>query len=69
MTKERPGTEIISYDGQSGVREFEALNQAIQQGNVVVPIGGVSAGSSGRAHQRLDAGHVLAKIVLRVQRG
>jgi NADPH:quinone reductase len=69
MPKERPGTEIISYDCQAGVREFEALNQAIQQGNVVVPIAGeFLLDQAARAHQRLDAGHVLGKIVLRVQR-
>jgi hypothetical protein len=38
VPKERRGIEIISYDAQSGVREFEALNAAIEQGNVVVPI-------------------------------
>ena len=66
--KERPGIEIISYDGQSGVREFEALNEAIQQGNVVVPIAAeFSLDQAARAHQRFAAGHVLGKIVLRVQ--
>ena len=66
--KERLGIEIISYDGQSGAREFEALNEAIQQGNVVVPIAAeFPLDQAARAHQRLAAGHVLEKIVLRVQ--
>jgi NADPH:quinone reductase-like Zn-dependent oxidoreductase len=66
--KERPGIEIISYDGQSGVREFEALNEAIERRNVVVPITGeFPLDQAARAHQRLAAGHVLGKIVLRVQ--
>jgi len=68
VPKERPGIEITSYDGQSGVREFEALNEAIQQGNVVVPIAAeFPLDQAARAHQRLAAGHVLGKIVLRVQ--
>ena len=66
--KERPGVEIISYDGQSGVREFEALNKAIEQRSVVVPIAAeFPLDQAARAHQRLAAGQVLGKIILRVQ--
>jgi NADPH2:quinone reductase len=67
VPKERPGIEFISYDGQSGVREFEALNEAIEQARLVVPIAGeFPLDQAGRAHERLAAGHVLGKIVLRV---
>ena len=66
--KERPGIEIISYDGQSGVREFEALNEAIEQRHVVLPIAAeFRLDQAARAHQRLAAGHLLGKIVLRMQ--
>jgi NADPH:quinone reductase-like Zn-dependent oxidoreductase len=68
VPKKRPGIEIISYDGQSGVREFEALNEAIEQRKVVVPIAAeLPLDQAARAHQRLAAGHVLGKIVLRMQ--
>jgi NADPH:quinone reductase-like Zn-dependent oxidoreductase len=68
VPKEHPGIEIISYDAQSGVREFEALNAAIEQGNVVVPIAAeFRLDQAARAHQRLAARHVLGKIVLRMQ--
>jgi NADPH2:quinone reductase len=68
VPKERLGIEIISYDGQSGVREFQALNEAIEQGNVVVPIAAeFPLDQAARAHERLAAGHVLGKIVLNVQ--
>jgi NADPH2:quinone reductase len=68
VPKERAGIEIISYDGRSGVREFEALNEAIQQGSVVVPIAAeFPLDQAARAHERLAAGHVLGKVVLRVQ--
>lgn len=67
VPKERPGIEIISYDGQSGVREFEALNDAIEQGSVVLPLAGeFPLDQAARAHERLAAGHVLGKIVLLV---
>lgn len=66
--KERPGIEIICYDGQPGEREFEALTEAIQQGNIVVPIAAeFQLDQAARAHERLAAGHVLGKILLRVQ--
>jgi NADPH:quinone reductase-like Zn-dependent oxidoreductase len=66
--KERPGIDIIPYDGQSGVRQFEALNRAVEQRKVVVPIGAeFPLDQAAGAHQRLAAGHVLGKIVLRVQ--
>jgi len=68
VPKERPGIEIISYDGQSGVREFEALNEAIERGKVVVPIAAeFPLDQAARAHERLAAGQMLGKIVLRVQ--
>jgi NADPH:quinone reductase-like Zn-dependent oxidoreductase len=68
VPKQRPGIEIISYDAQSGVREFEALNAAIEQRHVVLPIAAeFRLDQAAKAHQRLAAGHVLGKIVLRMQ--
>lgn len=68
VPKERPGIEFISYDGRSGVREFEALNEAIEQARLVVEIAGeFPLDQAAKAHERLAAGHVLGKIVLRVQ--
>jgi NADPH2:quinone reductase len=50
------------------VHEFAALNEAIEQGNVVVPIAAAfPLDQAARAHQRLATGHLLGKIVLRVQ--
>lgn len=66
--RERPGIKIISYDGRSGVREFEALNEAFERRKVAVPIAAeFPLDQAARAHERLAAGHVLGKIVLRVQ--
>lgn len=68
VPEERSGIEIIPYDGQSGVREFEALNEAIRQRSIVVPIAAeFPLDQAARAHQHLAAGHVLGKIVLRVR--
>jgi NADPH2:quinone reductase len=66
--KKRRGLHVTSYDAVAGVREFEALNLAVEQGKPEVPIAAVYAMAEARkAHERLAAGHVLGKIVLRIR--
>ena len=65
---QRSGIELISYDAVSGVPEFEPLGEAIEQSKRVVPIAAeYPLAEAAKAHERLAAGHVLGKIVLRVQ--
>jgi NADPH:quinone reductase len=65
--KPRPGIKIIPYDAISGVREFERLNRAIDAANLKVPIAAkFPLAEARKAHERLAAGHVLGKIVLRI---
>jgi NADPH:quinone reductase-like Zn-dependent oxidoreductase len=64
---QRSGIELISYDAVSGVPEFERLGEAIEQSKRVVPIAAEYPLAEAKAHERLAAGHVLGKIVLRVQ--
>ncbi len=62
------GIEIISYDAVPGVAEFERLNEATERAKLVVPIAAeYPLAEAAKAHERLAAGHVLGKIVLRVQ--
>jgi NADPH:quinone reductase-like Zn-dependent oxidoreductase len=64
----RPGIEIISYDAVAGVREFERLNRAVEAASLEVPIAAAfELADAARAHERLEAGHVLGKIVLRIR--
>lgn len=64
----REGLKIISYDAVSGVREFERLGRAVEAAKLEVPIAACyPLSAAARAHQRLAAGHVLGKIVLRVR--
>ena len=66
--KKRSGIEIISYDAVSGVGEFERLNEATERAKLVVPIAAeYPLAEAAKAHERLAAGHVLGKIVLRVE--
>lgn len=66
--KKGSGTEIISYDAVSGVGEFERLNEATERAKLVVPIAAeYPLAEAAKAHERVAAGHLLGKIVLRVE--
>jgi NADPH:quinone reductase-like Zn-dependent oxidoreductase len=66
--KKRRGIEIISYDATAGVREFERLGQAITAAKPKIKIAAEYAlADASKAHERLAAGHVLGKIVLRIR--
>jgi len=66
--KKRRGMKIISYDAVAGVREFERLNQAIKKAKLQVPIAAeLALEEAAEAHRRIERGHVLGKIVLRIR--
>jgi NADPH:quinone reductase-like Zn-dependent oxidoreductase len=50
------------------VREFAHLGRAVEAAKLKVPIAAeYPLAEAGKAHERLAAGHVLGKIVLRVR--
>jgi NADPH2:quinone reductase len=64
--KKRPKVEIIPYDAVPGVREFDRLGRAVEAARLQVPIAAAyPLADAAKAHERLAAGHVLGKIVLR----
>jgi NADPH2:quinone reductase len=66
--RKRAGIKITVYDGVPGVREFQRLNRAIEQAKLKVPIADTyKLAEAAKAHERLAAGHVLGKVVLRVR--
>jgi NADPH:quinone reductase-like Zn-dependent oxidoreductase len=66
--KKRRGITFIPYDGISGIREFERLNRAVEAAKLKVPIAAAyPLADAAKAHERLAAGHVLGKIVLRIR--
>ena len=66
--KPRDGLSVKGYDAVSGPQEFERLNQAISAAKLQVPIAAeFPLAEAAKAHERLDAGHVLGKVVLRVR--
>ena len=67
LPQKRGGIDFIGYDGVAGVREFARLNRAVEAARLEVHIGAeFPLAEARRAHERIAAGHVLGKIVLRV---
>jgi len=63
----RTGVSPIAYDAIARAPEFERLNQAIQQSHLRVPIAAeYPLAQAAQAQERVAAGHVLGKIVLRI---
>jgi len=66
--KPRSGISIVRYDAIAGAQEFERLNKAIIASKLQVPIAAdYRLADAARAHERLEAGHVLGKIVLQIR--
>jgi NADPH2:quinone reductase len=66
--KTRSGLSPIAYDAVAGVKEFERLNQAIEQSHLQVPIAAeFPLADAAKAQERMEAGHVLGKIILRIR--
>jgi len=62
------GVKLVRYDAVTGPKEFERLNAAIMAMNLQVPIAGdYPLADAAKAQQRLSAGHVLGKVVLRIR--
>jgi NADPH:quinone reductase-like Zn-dependent oxidoreductase len=66
----KPSVDIRSstrFNAIAGPQEFEQLNQAIIGAKLQVPIAAeYPLGEAAAAHARLESGHVLGKIVLRI---
>ena len=65
--KARPGISPVAYDAVAGPRQYERLNRAIEQAHLQVPIAAeYELSEAAQAQQRLEAGHILGKVVLRI---
>jgi NADPH2:quinone reductase len=68
--RERRTFRVRSFDAIANPREFAALNRHIRNGRVRVPIQArYPLGKAAQAHRRLDRGHVLGRMVLRIHGG
>jgi NADPH:quinone reductase-like Zn-dependent oxidoreductase len=66
--RKRGGIEVTAYDAVAGVREFERLGRAVEEAKLQVPVAAAyPLAEAAKAHERLAAGHVLGKLVLRIR--
>ncbi|MDQ1693685.1 MAG: hypothetical protein QOH85_1220, partial [Acidobacteriaceae bacterium] len=66
--RKRSGIDIIPYDAVPGVAAFERLGRAVEKAGLKVPIAATYKLEQAReAHERLAAGHVLGKVILRIR--
>ena len=66
--KARDGVAIIRYNAIPGAQEFERLNRAIEAVKLEVPIAAeFPLAEAAKAQERVEAGHILGKIVLRMR--
>ena len=66
--KARTGVPIIRYNAIPGVKEFERLNRAIEAVKLLVPIAAqFPLAEAAKAQERVEAGHILGKIVLQIR--
>jgi NADPH:quinone reductase len=66
--RKRSGFSLKSYDARGGVREFDRLTRAIDAARLNVAITAeYGLERAANAHQRVEKGHVLGKVVLRVR--
>jgi NADPH:quinone reductase-like Zn-dependent oxidoreductase len=65
--KARPGMPLAEYNATTGPNEYQRLNQAITAAKLQVPIAAeFPLADAAKAHERMAAGHVLGKVVLRI---
>lgn len=65
--RKRRGIRLIAYDGVPGQREYERLTRAMIETRPEIPIAKeYPLRKAADAHRRLEKGHVLGKIVLRI---
>lgn len=68
IPKPRLGISMTLYSYISGTREFERLNRVVEAAKVQVPIAAeYSLADAAEAHKRLEAGHLIGKILLHVR--
>lgn len=67
--RHRRRVRLLAYDAVAGPREFARLERAVAEARLRVPIAAAyPLAQAATAHARLEQGHVLGRIVLRISR-
>jgi NADPH2:quinone reductase len=65
--KKRRDVKALSYDAETGQQAFERLEKAATEARLKVPIAAeFSLEQAAKAHERIEQGHVLGRIVLQI---
>lgn len=68
--RRRKQLKLIAYDGVAGPQEFKRLERAVEETRLRVPLAATySLAQAAKAHERIEKGHVLGRIVLRIRSG
>jgi NADPH:quinone reductase len=68
--RRRRSFSVLSYDAEASPRLFARLERAVAEAGLQVPVAAVyPLAQAARAHERLERGGVLGRIVLRIARG
>jgi NADPH2:quinone reductase len=60
--------ELVPYDAEASPREFARLDHAVETARLRVPIAAVRPlAEAAQAHERIEKGHVLGRIVLQIR--
>ena len=60
--------ELVPYDAEASPREFARLDHAVESARLRVPIASVRPlAEAAQAHERIEKGHVLGRIVLQIR--
>ena len=63
----RKGVRVVAYDAVADPRKFAELERAADEVRLRVPIAAVyPLSEAAKAHARIEGGHVLGRIVLRI---
>jgi NADPH:quinone reductase-like Zn-dependent oxidoreductase len=66
--RRRPRVKLRGYDAETGPRPFARLDRAVSGARLRVPIAGkFPLADAAKAHARVDQGHVLGRVVLRIR--
>jgi NADPH2:quinone reductase len=64
--KKRGNLRMRAYNAKAGPREFARLKTAVEKAGLKVPLTEFPLTQAAKAHERLERGHILGRIVLRV---
>ncbi|MDB5319930.1 MAG: Alcohol dehydrogenase zinc-binding domain protein [Phycisphaerales bacterium] len=68
--RKRPGISVTAYDAEAGPQQWTNLARGVEDAKLDVPLAAVvPLARAAKAHERVERGHVLGRVVLRVRPG